>query len=68
MDFIHIDLAEQQVPEPGKEDCPHDPETWEAGYGLAGGGCGVYHYCPVCEKIVNKVQDIDDDASQTSSV
>jgi hypothetical protein len=25
-------------------------------YGLAGGGCGVYIYCPKCEEVVVKFQ------------
>ena len=29
----------------------------EQGYGLAGGGCGVYTYCPKCEVILDKWQD-----------
>lgn len=26
----------------------------ESGFGMAGGGFGVYDYCPVCEEVVSK--------------
>lgn len=29
----------------------------EQGYGLAGGGIGVYDYCPKCGDIVSKTED-----------
>jgi len=29
----------------------------EQGYGLAGGGCGFYTYCPKCEIVLDKWQD-----------
>ena len=29
----------------------------EQGYGLAGGGIGVYIYCPKCEEVLVKFQD-----------
>ena len=38
-----------------RSDCP-GPE-FEMGYGLAGGGIGVYEFCDVCERIVSKTQD-----------
>ncbi len=58
---VHCDSAEQHVPKMGeavcsRADCPGE-EGWEIGYGLAGGGCGVYHYCDKCEKVVDKTQD-----------
>ena len=58
---IHCDSAEQHVPKPGEAickrvDCPGE-RGWEVGYGLAGGGCGVYHYCNLCESVVDKMQD-----------
>ncbi len=39
-----------------RRDCP--PE-FEKGYGLAGGGIGVYEYCEVCERIVSKTFETD---------
>jgi hypothetical protein len=29
----------------------------ELGYGLAGGGCGVYKYCEECGTVFDKSQD-----------
>ena len=43
----------------GREDCPA-PE-FELGYGLAGGGIGAYEWCPVCERVVSKTDDRDED-------
>lgn len=38
--------------------CPEHPNIEpEVGYGLAGGGMGVYSYCPVCGMVIEKVQD-----------
>ena len=57
-----IDGTEQSVPSMGegkpceRENCP-GPMGWEMGYGLAGGGCGVYHYCGVCGEVKDKAQD-----------
>jgi hypothetical protein len=36
------------------EECGTELET---GYGFAGGGFGPYHYCPKCERVVDKIQD-----------
>lgn len=61
---MHIDLADQHpdVPEPKDRppcDFPEcDPRThWQPGYGLAGGGMGLYTYCDLCERVIDKVQD-----------
>jgi hypothetical protein len=56
---IHVDLSEQQVPEPSEDDrCPTHPEAIpEINYGLASGGIGVYSYCPICGKVLSKTQD-----------
>ncbi len=57
-----FDSAEQQVPEMGKAppcpraDCPGEL-GWEVGFGLAGGGYGAYHYCGLCNKVVDKNQE-----------
>ena len=64
--FIHIDPVAQDPdvptnPEDFKcdvEDCPGEL-GWEAGYGMAGGGMGLYMYCPKCGAITSKTQDID---------
>lgn len=34
--------------------CPHCAGPTESGFGLAGGGYGVYTYCPECERITSK--------------
>ena len=36
------------------EECPTCKGPLETGFGLAGGGMGVYGYCDKCEKIVWK--------------
>jgi ssDNA-binding Zn-finger/Zn-ribbon topoisomerase 1 len=36
--------------------CPDCGGATMSGFGLAGGGYGVYDYCPKCEAITNKVQ------------
>jgi hypothetical protein len=63
---IHIDPAEQDpdVPKPGEyapcknPDCNPD-KYWTPGYGMAGGGMGIYTFCDLCERVVDKVQDHD---------
>lgn len=38
--------------------CPHcGSQDSDVGYGLAGGGIGVYSICNGCGKIFNKVMD-----------
>jgi hypothetical protein len=37
--------------------CPDCKGPLYTGYGMAGGGMGVYEYCERCDKIVNKWQD-----------
>ena len=36
-----------------KTNCP-GPRGFDTGYGLAGGGMGVYRYCQICEQIRGK--------------
>lgn len=44
--------------EPQHTRCPRHPDLLpEMGYGLAGGGIGVYSYCPECGHIIHKTQD-----------
>lgn len=56
---FHIDSAEQTVPEMDQSiRCPDHPTTEpEVGYGMAGGGIGVYEFCPMCGRILCKSQD-----------
>ena len=57
---IHIDAAEKRsaLPDCGETDgkCPTCGEPLETGFGLAGGGYGVYEYCASdsCNKVVTK--------------
>ena len=64
--MIRIDAAEKRegLPEMGKAkacgrvDCP--APNFETGFGLAGGGYGVYEYCEVCGNVVSK-SEINDE-------
>ena len=59
---IHIDAAHKREDLPemghaekcGREDCP--APAFKTGFGLAGGGFGVYEYCDVCGKVVSKTE------------
>lgn len=59
MTTIGIDLNTTNLPEVGETGgiCPDCGARLEIGYGLAGGGCGVYEFCENCETIVTKDQD-----------
>jgi hypothetical protein len=67
MSFIHVSYAEKRsdIPAMGdgkncdRPDCK-GPKDWEFGYGLAGGGMGVYSYCNTCEQIREKDCDPED--------
>jgi len=56
--LVHLDSSEQHenVPEQGPDICPDCKIPAEGGFGLAGGGYGVYNYCPQCFRILSKVQ------------
>jgi hypothetical protein len=55
--FIDSATQDPSIPEHSSGRCPeHDVEP-EIGYGLEGGGCGVYEYCPVCGRMLSKTQD-----------
>lgn len=64
---IHVDFMEQDpaIPKIGefshceRQDCPGRTGDFVAGYGLAGGGIGVYLSCDTCYKIVAKDQDFE---------
>jgi len=50
-----------RLPEFGKASACCETPKLETGYGLAGGGIGVYEYCTSCNKVVSKSQDDDND-------
>lgn len=55
---VHIDSATQDpdLPENCPDECPKCKVPAEHGYGMAGGGMGVYTYCPKCGDMLGKVQ------------
>lgn len=56
--LVHIDSATQHpdIPEAGPTHCPDCKVEAESGFGMAGGGMGVYTYCPSCGKMLSKTQ------------
>ena len=55
---IHIHSAEQDPDIPQIDRCPDHPNLQpEMGYGMAGGGMGVYLYCGECGQMLSKTQD-----------
>ena len=55
---VHVDSIEQRpdILNYQVENCPTCSTKLEEGFGLGGGGFGVYGYCPKCERIVWKCQ------------
>jgi hypothetical protein len=55
---VHIDGVEQRpdILTEQVEACPTCSCELEQGYGMAGGGLGVYGYCPRCERVIWKCQ------------
>lgn len=58
---VHVDSAEihDGIP-PFDEQIMHCGVVGETGYGLAGGGFGIYTYCPECGAITSKSQDVEE--------
>ncbi len=56
-----IDYANTSLPSTGstKGRCPKCNGSIEIGFGLAGGGYGVYEYCEACGAVVTK--DVEPD-------
>jgi len=58
--FVHVDASEKRsdLPDCGATDglCPTCGQRLETGFGLAGGGYGVYEYCAneQCNGLVTK--------------
>lgn len=53
---IHIDAAHKRpdLPDYQEDKCPKCNVDAETGFGLAGGGYGVYSYCPQCGELLSK--------------
>jgi hypothetical protein len=60
--LVHIDLSEKRADLPEIQQgmlCPHCGGETEEGFGLAGGGMGVYTYCVDCGAITSKIMVAD---------
>jgi len=58
--IAHVHKRED-LPECGDHDrCPRCGGELEQGFGLAGGGFGVYTYCPKCEMVTSKSETSDE--------
>ena len=54
---IHIDSSEIDPAIPQTDRCPDHPKLEpETGFGMAGGGYGVYTYCGECGRMLSKTQ------------
>lgn len=55
---IHIDPSykREELPEYNDGPCPHCKGKTETGFGLAGGGFGLYAYCASCKLVVSKTE------------
>lgn len=56
---VHTDSSEvdEGILDHQVQDCPRCNTELEMGYGLGGGGIGVYGFCPKCERIIWKCED-----------
>jgi hypothetical protein len=55
--IVHIDplAIDPELPPYDQEaGCPHCGGATETGFGMAGGGYGLYTFCPWCERVVSK--------------
>jgi hypothetical protein len=50
----------QVLPPRSDGKCQYCGGETDVGYGLAGGGIGVYTYCTSCNRILDKTQDKED--------
>ena len=59
---VHTDSAGQDplLGTTGPDHCPDCEVAYEVGFGMAGGGMGVYTYCPQCGKLLSKTQEEGD--------
>lgn len=54
---VHIDASHKRdaLPEYSQDErCPHCGGMTESGFGLAGGGFGVYSFCQSCQVVTSK--------------
>ena len=59
---VHIDAANkrEELPEFDQDaPCPKCGGRTETGFGLAGGGYGVYAFCPQCGEVTSKSETSD---------
>ena len=57
VEIFHVARKEIDPTIPQAYRCPEHPDLEpEAGFGLAGGGYGVYTYCRECGRIISKIQ------------
>lgn len=57
--IVHIDQAQKREDLPEYEQggaCPRCGGATEDGFGLAGGGFGIYSFCPDCQAVVGKTE------------
>jgi hypothetical protein len=55
--LLHVDSAEKRPEIPPYDDmlrCSEHDVPSKTGFGMAGGGFGVYSYCPTCGKVLSK--------------
>jgi hypothetical protein len=55
---LHLDAAKKRadLPEFAPDACPHCGGELQTGFGLAGGGYGVYTYCEACGVVTSKTE------------
>ncbi len=55
---IHLEFTKQDenVPTDGPDRCPKCDVEAESAFGMAGGGYGIYTYCPTCGQMLSKTQ------------
>lgn len=56
--IIHISRRHKDplIPDAMPDECPKCHVPPEIGFGLAGGGMGVYSYCPNCGDMLSKTE------------
>ncbi len=58
---MHVDAASKRedLPDMGSHDaCPTCQGPLQIGFGMAGGGYGVYTYCEACSEVTSKTDEV----------